>query len=84
MLLRELQMNTLCYQQKELEDKGKSIICVLYMLQFVKGTSQDEVKSSSEKIKFIALYIVELRMTESISKLLVNLVQSSVIVNVKI
>ena len=43
----------------------------LYILQYIpKGTSWAEVMSNSEKIKPVALAIIELRLSKGISQLL--------------
>ena len=41
--------NILHCQVKELEDKGKSMVCALYALQLAKGASLDKVMSKSGK-----------------------------------
>jgi len=43
-----------------------------------KGTSQAEVMSNSEKIKFVALAIVELHKSENIRQLVNQSVENSV------
>jgi len=53
--------------EKTKEDKGKSMIHALNILQ--RGMSWDKVLLSSEEIKPIALSIVELCLAEGISKL---------------
>ena len=40
----------------------------LWLLQLVKGTSQDEATSISKEIKFVALAVLELCLSECISK----------------
>ena len=42
----------------------------LYVLWYAKGTSRDEAMSNSEKIKPVAVAIIELRLSEGISQLL--------------
>jgi len=46
---------------------GKSMKSTFYEQQYLKGTSRDEATSNSKKIKFIALAIIELRLSEGIS-----------------
>ena len=50
------------------EDTGKSMKNALYILQYAKGTSPAKVTSNSEKIKPVALAIIELRLSEDISQ----------------
>ena len=47
----------------------------LYILQCAKGTSWVEAMLNSEKIKPIALTVIELRLSEGISQSLENFVQ---------
>ena len=56
------------------EDTGRSMKNALYILQYAKGTSQAEAASNSEKIKPVALAVVELCLSEGISQLLSQLV----------
>ena len=49
------------------EDTSKSMKNALYVLQMPKGTSRTEVTSNSEKIKPIALAVIELHLSEGIS-----------------
>ena len=50
------------------QDKGKkSMICALYVLWLAKSKSRDEATLNSEKIKPVALSIVELCLAEGIS-----------------
>ena len=44
-----------------------------------KGTSRAEAMSNSEKIKPVALAVIELRLSEGISQLLTQSVENSVI-----
>jgi len=53
--------------KRKLEDKAKSKIHVLYALQLVKSTSRDKAMLNREKIKPVALLIVELCLDEGIS-----------------
>ena len=46
----------------------------LYALQYAKGTCLAKVTSNSEKIKPVALTVIELRLSEGISQLLSQLV----------
>ena len=48
------------------EDKGKSMMHVLYILRYAKGMSWDEATLNSKKIKSIALAIIELHFPEGI------------------
>ena len=43
------------------EDTGKSMKNALYVLRYAKGTCRSEAKSNSDKIKPVALAIIELR-----------------------
>ena len=43
-----------------------------------KGTSQDEAMSNSEKIKSVAVAVIELRLSEGISQLLTQSVENSI------
>ena len=43
-------------------------MCIVCTVVWPKGTSLDEVMSNSERIKPIALAIIELRFSESISQ----------------
>ena len=49
------------------EDTGKSLK-TLHILQYAKGTSRAEVTLNSEKIKPVAIAVIELRLTEGISQ----------------
>ena len=60
-----LQINTFCFQQKELGHKGgqryvNGACIVSYILKLMNDTSQDKVTLSSEEIKHVALSIVKL------------------------
>ena len=46
------------------ENKDKSMMHALYVLWYAKGMSSDEATSNSEKIKLIALTIIELHLPE--------------------
>ena len=62
-------IDTLSCQQKEMEHKGgqsKSMMRALYVLRMSKGTSRDEATLNSEKIKPIALAVIELCLPEGI------------------
>jgi len=48
------------------EDIGKSMKNALYILRYAKSTSWAKVTSNNEKIKCVALVIVELRWSEGI------------------
>ena len=50
------------------EDTGKSIKNTFYVLQHAKGTSRAKATSNSEKIKPVALAIIELHLSEGISQ----------------
>ena len=50
------------------EDTGKSMKNALYVLRYAKGTSRAEAMSNSEKIKPVALAVIELRLSEGISQ----------------
>ena len=52
------------------EDTGKSMKNALYVLRYAKGTSRVGAISNSEKIKPVALTVIELRLSEGISQLL--------------
>jgi len=51
------------------EDTGKSMKNALHVQRYAKGTSQAEVTLNSEKIKPVALAIVELCESEGIRQL---------------
>ena len=48
------------------EDTGRSMKSALYVLLYVKGTSQAEAMSNSEKIKPVALAIIKLCLSEEL------------------
>jgi len=50
------------------EDKGSTMMLTMWLRRLVKGMSRDEVTSSSEEIKPVALSIVELCLAEGISQ----------------
>ena len=52
------------------EDTGKSMKNALYILRYVKGTCRAEATSNSEKINPVALVVIELCLSEGISRLL--------------
>ena len=54
------------------EDTGKSMKNALYVLRYVKGTSRAEATSNSEKIKPVALAVIELRLPEDIRQSVEN------------
>ena len=54
------------------EDTGKYMKNALYVLRYAKSTSLAEVTSDSEKIKPVALAVVELPLSEGISQLVEN------------
>ena len=64
-----LQIDTLCYQRNELEHKGGQTqvhcLCIVKYYGWQKSTSRDKARSNSEKIKPLALSIVELEATVS-------------------
>ena len=60
------------------EDTGESMKNVLYVLRYAKGTCRVEATSNSDKIKNIALAIIELHLSEGISQLLSQSVENSV------
>ena len=51
------------------KDTGKSLKNAKLVLQYAKGTSWAEATSNSEKIKPVALAIIELRLSEGIRQL---------------
>ena len=61
------------------EDTGKSMKNALYVLRYAKSTCRAEATLNSEKIKPVALAIIELRLSEaSVSQLLSQSVENSV------
>jgi len=54
--------------KKEWGYKGSTMMQALWLLQLVKGTSQDEATLISEEVKFVALAVLELCLSECISK----------------
>ena len=42
------------------EEKGKSMMCALYVLWYAKGMSRDKVTLNSDKIKPVILAVIEL------------------------
>ena len=50
------------------EDTGKSMKNALYVLRYAKNTCRAEATSNSEKIKPVALAVIELRLSEGISQ----------------
>ena len=69
------QINTFCCEWNAKEVTGKSMKNVLYILQCTKGTSWVKAMSNSEKIKPIALTVIELCLSEGISQSVENFVQ---------
>ena len=60
------------------ENTGKSMKNALYVLRYAKGTSRAEVTSNSEKIKPVALAVIELRLFEDIRRSVSQLLENSV------
>ena len=60
------------------EDTGKSMKNALYVLRYAKGTCRAEATSNSDKIKPVALAVIELHLSEGISQLLTQSVENSV------
>ena len=60
------------------KDTGKSMKNTLYVLRYAKRQLSAEATSNSEKIKLIALVVIELHLSEGISQLLSQSVENSV------
>ena len=46
--------------------RTKSMLCALYVLQYAKGTSRDRAMLNSEKIKPVALVVIESHLPKGI------------------
>jgi len=53
------------------DDNGSTMMLAMLLLQLAKSTSWDEVMSSNEEIKPVALSIVELCLAKGISQLVI-------------
>ena len=60
------------------EDTGMSMKNALYILRYAKDTSQAEATSNSEKIKPVALTVIELCLSEGISQSVTQSVENSI------